>query len=199
MKKEKAWKAHFIRVMYEYYRFSPSICEKIWNNADKLLHHEQLELIRTFSGEKVERLIDVVAACSKDKTAVKALKIMAEHDLRYGWTISKIPALEKLSKTSLSSLAEMIEQVALPANAKALYKFSIDRKLDLFGFNKLLAQQGKQQAGLKKEQQERLEKSIERFFDNCPGFEKIYNEVHTTALSIEVDEKRQGVFVAKEQ
>ena len=109
LQKEKAWRAQFLRVMFEFYGFSAGSCAKIWNYADKLLHHEQLKLIRTFSDDKAEMLIDIVAACTKDKAALSALKVIAALDQQYGWTLKRMPPLTQLTTTSLTSLAELIK------------------------------------------------------------------------------------------
>ena len=121
LQKEKAWRAQFLRVMYEYYRFSAMNCATIWGAVEKLLHHDQLELIRTFSDDKATMLINLVATCSKDKEALRALQTIARLDRVYGWTLKRLPGLAKLTTTSLTSLAELIEQVSDPANSKALY------------------------------------------------------------------------------
>ena len=71
-----------------------------------------------------------------------------------------------------------------PANAKALHQFSTDRSLDLFGFRKILNQQGKQQKGLTAEQQEKLQATLDGHFADLPELKKIYEQVHQAALEI---------------
>ena len=71
---ERAWKAKFGRVMYEYFGFNRTCIETIWDNADKLLHGEMLQIIAGFEGKKVGRILDIVGSCTKDKANVTALQ-----------------------------------------------------------------------------------------------------------------------------
>ena len=165
------------RVLNECYGYDGTCCRKIWVGAEKLFYHETLALIKTFKDDKVERLIDIVAACSKDSQNVKALERIAALERKFRWAIKKVPALEKLSSTSLASLADIIEEIAKPANDWALNDFATNDEWDLFDFKRYLETQGKQQGDLPLEQQKELEKKLDDILRNNIPLRQVFEKV----------------------